>query len=106
MLQELEVRKGVVHAVLNQALGKVMAVLSILSEMALRLLSKAYPTCWVERVACSRAPACSSNYEVKDEKTGTTLIAVQPLVADQTYMSQMKAMCVPFHMVYGRLMCY
>ena len=45
-------------------------------------------------------------YEVKDEKTGTTLIAVQPLVADQTYMSQMKAMCVPFHMVYGRLMCY
>ena len=45
-------------------------------------------------------------YEVKDEKTGTTLIAVQPLVADQTYMSQMKAMCVPFHMVYGRLMSY
>ena len=45
-------------------------------------------------------------YEVKDEKTGTTLIAMQPLVADQAYMPQMKAMCVPFHMVYGRLMCY
>ena len=58
MLQELEVRKGVVHAVLYQALGKVMAVLSILSEMALRLLSKASPTCW-EKVACSRVPACS-----------------------------------------------
>ena len=45
-------------------------------------------------------------YEAKDEKTGTTLIAMQPLVADQAYMPQMKAMCVPFHMVYGRLMCY
>ena len=45
-------------------------------------------------------------YEGKDEKTGTTLIAMQPLVADQAYMPQMKAMCVPFHMVYGRLMCY
>ena len=51
-------------------------------------------------------PPPTPPYEVKDEKTGTTLIAVQPLVADQTYMSQMKAMCVPFHMVYGRLMCY
>ena len=45
MLQKLEVRKGVVHAVLNQALGKVMAVLSVLSEMAMKLLSKACPTC-------------------------------------------------------------
>ena len=48
----------------------------------------------------------SEKYEEKDEKTGTTLIAMQPLVADQAYMPQMKAMCVPFHMVYGRLMCY
>ena len=38
MLQELKVGKGVVHAVLNQALSKVVAVLSVLSEMALRLL--------------------------------------------------------------------
>ena len=45
-------------------------------------------------------------YEGKDEKTGTILIAMQPLVADQAYMPQMKAMCVPFHMMYGRLMCY
>ena len=45
-------------------------------------------------------------YEAEDEKTGTTLIAMQPLVANQAYMPQMKAMCVPFHMVYGRLMCY
>ena len=49
---------------------------------------------------------CTYIYEAKDEKTGTTLIAMQPLVADQAYMPQMKAMCVPFHMVYGRLMCY
>ena len=32
-------------------------------------------------------------YEAKDEKTGTTLIAMQPLVADQAYMPKMKAMC-------------
>ena len=48
----------------------------------------------------------TAHYEAKDEKTGTTLIAMQPLVADQAYIPQMKAMCVPFHMVYGRLMCY
>ena len=44
-------------------------------------------------------------YEEKDEKTGTTLIAMQLLVADQAYMPQMKAMCVPFHMVYGKMIC-
>ena len=44
-------------------------------------------------------------YEAKDEKTGKTLIAMQPLVANQAYMPQMKAMCVPFHMVYGGFMC-
>ena len=33
MLQELEVRKSVVHAVFDQSIGKVMAVLSILSEV-------------------------------------------------------------------------
>ena len=44
-------------------------------------------------------------YEAQDEKTGTTLIAMQPLVANQAYMPQMKAMCVPFHMVYGGFMC-
>ena len=42
-------------------------------------------------------------YEGKDEKTGTTFITVQPLVADQAYMPQMKAMYVPFHMGYGSL---
>ena len=42
-------------------------------------------------------------YEGKDEKTGTTLIAMQPFVADQAYMPQMKAMYVPFHMGYGSL---
>ena len=47
----------------------------------------------------------STNYEAKDEKTGTTLIAMQPLVANRAYIPQMKAMCVPFHMVYGGFMC-
>ena len=61
MLQELEVRKGVVHAVLNQALGKVMAVLSVLSEMALRLLSKACPTC--RGKGCVFPPAFISTQE-------------------------------------------
>ena len=54
-----------------------------------------------------RRRACTyAVYEGKDEKTGTTLIAMQPLVADQAYMPQMKAMRVPFHMVYGRLIYY
>ena len=44
-------------------------------------------------------------YEAKDEKTGTTFIAMQPLVANQAYMPEMKAMCVPFHMVHGGFMC-
>ena len=55
---------------------------------------------------CYKKVQSDGLYEGKDEKTGTTLIAMQPLVADQAYMPQMKAMCVPFHMVYGRLMCY
>ena len=32
-------------------------------------------------------------------------VALQPVVADQAYMPQMKAMYVPFHMRYGRLIC-
>ena len=56
MLQKLEVRKGVVHAVLNQALGKVMAVLSILSEMALKLLSKASPILLGKRLRVPEFP--------------------------------------------------
>ena len=45
-------------------------------------------------------------YEGKDEKTCTALISLQPLVADQASMPHMRAMYVPFNMVYGRLMCY
>ena len=45
-------------------------------------------------------------YEGKDEKTCTALISLQPLVVDQAAMPHMRAMYVPFNMVYGWLMCY
>ena len=44
-------------------------------------------------------------YEAKDEKTFTSLIAMQPLVADHSYMPHMKAIHVPFNWLYGSLIC-
>ena len=40
-------------------------------------------------------------YEAKDEKTCMALISLQPLVADQASMPHMKAMDVPFHLLYS-----
>ena len=37
-------------------------------------------------------------YEAKDERSFTSLIAMQPLGADVAFMPQLKAMYVPFHM--------
>ena len=34
------------------------------------------------------------------------LITLQPLVVDQALMPYMKAMHVPFHLLYGSLICY
>ena len=45
-------------------------------------------------------------YEAEIVKRGMNSIALQPLVADQAFMSRMKAMYVPFHMGYGSLICY
>ena len=44
-------------------------------------------------------------YEAKDERSGMSLIAMQPIVADQAFMPHMKAMYVPFHMAYSGLIC-
>ena len=44
-------------------------------------------------------------YEGKDEKSFTSLIAMQPLVADHALMPHLKAMYVPFHMAYSGLIC-
>ena len=44
-------------------------------------------------------------YEAKDEKTCTSLIAMQPLIADHALMPHLKAMYVPFHMAYSGLIC-
>ena len=52
------------------------------------------------------SPAFTPNtkmYEAKDERSGMSLIALQPLVADQAFMPHMKAMYVPFHMAYSGL---
>ena len=42
-------------------------------------------------------------YEAYKRKTGMTLIALQPNVPDNAYMSHMKGMYVPFNMAYGSL---
>ena len=44
-------------------------------------------------------------YEAAFSETFTALISLQPLIENQAYMPQMKAIYVLFHMVYGRLMC-
>ena len=42
-------------------------------------------------------------YEAKDERSFTSLIAMQPLGADHAFMPHLKAMYVPFHMAYSGL---
>ena len=50
------------------------------------------------------AKAAAQNvYEAYKRKTGMTLIALQPNVPDDAYMSHMKGMYVPFNMAYGSL---
>ena len=44
-------------------------------------------------------------YEVAFSETFTALISLQPLVGNQAYMPQTKAIYVLFQMVYSRLMC-
>ena len=36
----------------------------------------------------------------------TALISTQPLVGNQAYIPHIKAIYVPFHMIYGRLMIF
>ena len=45
-------------------------------------------------------------YEAEIVKRGIASITVQPLVADEAFMTHMEAMFVPFHMEYGSLICY
>ena len=45
-------------------------------------------------------------YEAYKRKRGMTLIALQPNVPDDAYMSHMKGMYVPFNMAYGSLIYY
>ena len=44
-------------------------------------------------------------YEAKDERSGMSLKAMQPLIPDHACMPHMKAMYVPFHMAYSGLIC-
>ena len=52
--------------------------------------------------------ACDSGifYEVKDERSGMSLIAMQPLVPDLAYMPHIKAIHIPFQMVHGSFICH
>ena len=58
-----------------------------------------------DRVRHSLGMGNMGQYEAKDERSGMSLIAMQPLVADQAFMPHMKAMYVPFHMAYSGLIC-
>ena len=44
-------------------------------------------------------------YEGDVVKRFMNLVALQPLVVDEAFMPHMKAMDVPFHTMYGSLIC-
>ena len=46
-----------------------------------------------------------SMYEAKDERSFTSLIAMQPLLPDHACMPHMIAIHVPFNWLYGSLIC-
>ena len=45
-------------------------------------------------------------YEGDVVKRFMNFVAQQPLVVDETFMALMKAIDVPFHLLYGGLTCY
>ena len=45
------------------------------------------------------------SYEGMDVTNWIGAVAVQPLVAHKTFMPQMRAINVPFHLLYGSLIC-
>ena len=47
-----------------------------------------------------------STYEGDVVKRFMNLVALQPLVVDEAFMPHMKAMHVPFHTMYGSLICF
>ena len=47
-----------------------------------------------------------STYEETLHKRFMNFLTLQPLVVDQALMPYMKAMHVPFHLLYGSLICY
>ena len=60
---------------------------------------------------CYSQAALSSNdsktlYGGDVVKRFMNLVALQPLVVDEAFMPQMKAMDVPFHAIYGSLICF
>ena len=47
-----------------------------------------------------------AHYEGDVVKRFMNLVALQPLVVDEAFMPHMKAMDVPFHTMYGSLICF
>ena len=45
-------------------------------------------------------------YEGDVDKRFMNFVALQPLVEDEAFMPHMKAIDVPFHLLYGDLTCY
>ena len=57
---------------------------------------------------CASVPAfiLLCTYVVAFSEKFTALISTQPLVGNQAYIPHIKAIYVPFHMIYGRLMIF
>ena len=57
-------------------------------------------------VASSNNNVTIQFYEGDVVKRFMNLVALQPLVVDEAFMPHMKAMDVPFHTMYGSLICF
>ena len=45
-------------------------------------------------------------YEGRLDKRFMNFVTLQPLVVDQAFVPYIKAIYVPFHLLYGSLICY
>ena len=63
----------------------------------------------ISLIFSSESGACFDNmyeYEGDVVKRFMNLVALQPLVVDEAFMPHMTAMDVPFHTMYGGLICF
>ena len=87
--------------------GSILLLLILLFSALSPLLESSY--CVIEAPASGEAKIAtgiSVTYEGTLHKRFMNFLTLQPLVVDQALMPYMKAMYVPFHLLYGSLICY